>query len=73
MAAPTTAAYVKKTLANPEPSTHGPLQTVRRLRRMSAFGIRRPRISSPAAGETDRAVLMVERALLLPVERAFRD
>ena len=24
MAAPTTAAYVKKTLANPEPSTHGP-------------------------------------------------
>src|SRR5215831_3539202 len=25
MAAPTTAARVKKTLANPEPSTHGPL------------------------------------------------
>jgi hypothetical protein len=24
MAAPTTAAHVKKTLANPEPSTHGP-------------------------------------------------
>jgi hypothetical protein len=27
MAAPTTAACVKKTLANPEPSTHGPLPT----------------------------------------------
>jgi hypothetical protein len=27
MAAPTTAAYVKKTLANPEPSTHGPRPT----------------------------------------------
>src|SRR5215468_10152191 len=26
MAAPTTAARVKKTLANPEPSTHGPLR-----------------------------------------------
>jgi hypothetical protein len=25
MAAPTTAACVKKTLANPEPSTHGPM------------------------------------------------
>src|SRR6516165_5054671 len=28
MAAPTTAAYVKKTLANPEPSTHGPSRRV---------------------------------------------
>src|SRR5258708_548516 len=27
MAAPTTAARVKKTLANPEPSTHGPWRT----------------------------------------------
>jgi hypothetical protein len=27
MAAPTTAAHVKKTLANPEPSTHGPTWT----------------------------------------------
>src|SRR6516162_10505717 len=27
MAAPTTSACVKKTLANPEPSTHGPLPT----------------------------------------------
>ena len=27
MAAPTTAARVKKSLANPEPSTHGPLPT----------------------------------------------
>ena len=26
MAAPTTAARVKKSLANPEPSTHGPVQ-----------------------------------------------
>src|SRR6185312_7695770 len=29
MAAPTNAAYVKKALANPEPSTHGPLRTSR--------------------------------------------
>jgi hypothetical protein len=29
MAAPTTAAGVKKTLANPEPSTHGPIATFR--------------------------------------------
>jgi len=28
MAAPTTAAYVKKTLANLEPSTHGPLSAL---------------------------------------------
>jgi hypothetical protein len=28
MAAPTTAADVKKTLANPEPSTHGPMSEV---------------------------------------------
>ena len=28
MAAPTNAAYVKKALANPEPSTHGPMTDV---------------------------------------------
>ena len=33
MAAPTNAALVKKSLANPEPSTHGPS----RSRRLSAF------------------------------------
>jgi hypothetical protein len=27
MAAPTNAAFVKKALANPEPSTHGPIAT----------------------------------------------
>jgi hypothetical protein len=34
MAAPTTAARVKKTLANPEPSTHGPGNTIGTLRRV---------------------------------------
>ena len=33
MAAPTTAARVKKTLANPEPSTHGPYLRLSRLSR----------------------------------------
>jgi hypothetical protein len=38
MAAPTNAAGVKKALANPEPSTHGPKQTMRCLTLTSAFG-----------------------------------
>jgi hypothetical protein len=37
MAAPTTAAGVKKTLANPEPSTHGPTATSRADTRQSAY------------------------------------
>jgi len=36
MAAPTNAVGVKKVLANPEPSTHGPFATSRRRLRMSA-------------------------------------
>jgi hypothetical protein len=38
MAAPTNAAFVKKTLANPEPSTHGPKRTRRASAAVSAFG-----------------------------------
>jgi hypothetical protein len=38
MAAPTNAALVKITLANSEPSTHGPKPTSNGCRRMSAFG-----------------------------------
>jgi hypothetical protein len=38
MAAPTNAANVKKTLANPEPSTHGPKRTSISRCLMSAFG-----------------------------------
>jgi hypothetical protein len=38
MAAPTNAAFVKKVLANSEPSTHGPKRTRRSAERMSAFG-----------------------------------
>ena len=38
MAAPTNAALVKKTLANPEPSTHGPSRQILQRKRMSAFG-----------------------------------
>src|SRR5262245_28804045 len=38
MAAPTTAARVKKTLANPEPSTHGPSQRATLSRPTVAFG-----------------------------------
>jgi hypothetical protein len=37
MAAPTNAAHVKKALANPEPSTHGPEPTCGPPREMSAF------------------------------------
>jgi len=37
MAAPTNAAYVKKVLANPEPSTHGTFETCRLRRAMSEF------------------------------------
>ncbi len=35
MAAPTNAAFVKKTLANSEPSTHGPNQKLRDVRAKS--------------------------------------
>jgi hypothetical protein len=38
MAAPTNAAYVKKTLANSEPSTHGTNLPIRNVRCMAAFG-----------------------------------
>ncbi len=38
MAAPTNPALVKKTLANSEPSTHGPLRQILQRKRMSAFG-----------------------------------
>jgi hypothetical protein len=38
MAAPTKPAYVKKALANLEPSTHGTKPTCQRLSVMSAFG-----------------------------------
>jgi hypothetical protein len=38
MAAPTNAAYVKKALANPEPSTHGPIRPFAAGRDMSEVG-----------------------------------
>jgi hypothetical protein len=38
MAAPTNAAYVKKVLANSEPSTHGTNRTSRHVRSVVAFG-----------------------------------
>jgi hypothetical protein len=38
MAAPTNAAGVKKTLANPEPSTHGPSRRIKHVRLMSVIG-----------------------------------
>ena len=38
MAAPTNAALVKKTLANSEPSTHGPKRTFRLPQLVHAFG-----------------------------------
>jgi hypothetical protein len=38
MAAPTNAAGVKKALANPEPSTHGPTETSRMSAPMSVLG-----------------------------------
>jgi hypothetical protein len=39
MAAPTNAAYVKKILANSEPSTHGTKRTNRRHRVLSPIGL----------------------------------
>jgi hypothetical protein len=38
MAAPTNAAYVKKALANPEPSTHGPTLPIRNVSSLIAIG-----------------------------------
>ena len=38
MAAPTNAALVKKTLANSEPSTHGPLRRFRAVGQISEVG-----------------------------------
>jgi hypothetical protein len=39
MAAPTNAAYVKKTLANSEPSTHGTKRPIRHVRFKSALEV----------------------------------
>jgi len=39
MAAPTNAAFVKKVLANSEPSTHGPSRQMLRRKPLSAFGV----------------------------------
>jgi hypothetical protein len=39
MAAPTNAAYVKKILANPEPSTHGTSRHFAALQNLSAIGL----------------------------------
>ena len=41
MAAPTNAAYVKKILANSEPSTHGTKRTNQSHPSLSAFGVKR--------------------------------
>ena len=47
MAAPTNAAFVKKVLANSEPSTHGLLHVVSRLRSGSVpFGAKRKSFSA---------------------------
>jgi hypothetical protein len=47
MAAPTNAAYAKKTLANPEPSTHGPKRSRRNVIPASAFGGKADQIGRP--------------------------
>src|SRR5215469_16402110 len=63
MAAPTNAADAKKTLANQEPSTHGPTRTCSHVRSMSAS-----LIHNADAGLLDRYVQsskMVHAALLL--------
>jgi len=39
MAAPTNAAFVKKSLANSEPSTHGPIASFRSARQFGRFWI----------------------------------
>ena len=62
MAAPTTAARVKKLLANPEPSTHGPEVTAYALRHSSI--VRQLLAGVPVrvvAHAHDTSVLMLER------------
>ena len=58
MAAPTTAAHVKKALANPEPSTHGPKPEWRPLsRRVRSWG------DSGRAGYRIRSGTVTQREL----------
>ena len=44
MAAPTNAANVKKALANPEPSTHGPKAKCHDVRYIAAVGVKADRL-----------------------------
>src|ERR1039457_6872499 len=48
MAAPTNAAYVKKILANPEPSTHGTKRTIAALQHFVRYWTRDGVIGQPA-------------------------
>ena len=61
MAAPTNAAFVKKVLANSEPSTHGPKRTFRLRRGMSAIG-----------GKADIECKRCERSFLVPIMEYYR-
>src|SRR5215831_10832192 len=60
MAAPTNAAGVKKALANPEPSTHGPEPKYALAGGMSAFG------SKPDQGSRDRRLPLLTQLGLTP-------
>jgi hypothetical protein len=64
MAAPTKPAYVKKALANLEPSTHGTKRTSQHTRSMSAFGGKAD-IRQPSLIGSVRSILVALILLLL--------
>jgi hypothetical protein len=60
MAAPTNAAYVKKTLANSEPSTHGTKLPIRNVRSSVANGGKAECAGRPAEGRRCESVTVKE-------------
>ena len=67
MAAPTNAAYVKKALANSEPSTHGTFKMSTEVRYTAAFGLMR---TTRARGRAPKIGVNTARAPELPARRA---
>jgi hypothetical protein len=64
MAAPTTAARVKKTLANPEPSTHGPQPKYMEMLYVSAHWGRPEDAARTVPLDHERPVLQIAQATI---------
>src|SRR5437763_6541299 len=73
MAAPTNAAFVKKALANSEPSTHGPFRTCGPLHEMSASGGRADAVSYEYTRSLSPSTKDARRCSPVSMQRRFRE